>query len=445
MIKKIVSLMSLVLVLIIAFSAFSVSAISYKCDKKTYSDSILMVNLDSDTVVFEKDADSKRYPASLTKIMTYIIVAENVKDFDNTRVEVKQEILDELLNTGSSLSGLEYHVGDKMTVTDLLYCLMVASGNDAALVLADYVGGGNVNAFVELMNNKAAELGCKQTHFVNPHGLHDDNHYTTARDMYIITSYAMTMPKFTEVTSTATYYCEGDDYPIVTTNYMIDANRGGEYYYMYATGVKTGTTDEAGRCLVSTALYDGYSYMVVSLHSPYDYENDVTDYYTMIESADLYRWAFTQLQFMPVVSKETPVCDQKINYAWDMEKIKLVPEADVNIIMPSDATGEDIRIEPDSVEVIDAPINEGDFVCTGTVYYNDQEITKVNLVSSETVQRSQILFVVSLIKNIVTSSWFLIAIIFIIVLLIVYIIISSIFNRKKRNKRKKNVKRYRNI
>lgn len=445
MIKKIVSLMSLVLVLIIAFSAFSVSAISYKCDKKTYSDSILMVNLDSDTVVFEKDADSKRYPASLTKIMTYIIVAENVKDFDNTRVEVKQEILDELLNTGSSLSGLEYHVGDKMTVTDLLYCLMVASGNDAALVLADYVGDGNVKAFVELMNKKAAELGCKQTHFVNPHGLHDDNHYTTARDMYLITSYAMTMPKFTEVTSTATYYCEGDDYPIVTTNYMIDANRGGEYYYMYATGVKTGTTDEAGRCLVSTALYDGYSYMVVSLHSPYDYENDVTDYYTMIESADLYRWAFTQLQFMPVVSKETPVCDQKINYAWDMEKIKLVPEADVNIIMPSDATGEDIRIEPDSVEVIDAPINEGDFVCTGTVYYNDQEITKVNLVSSETVQRSQILFVVSLIKNIVTSSWFLIAIIFIIVLLIVYIIISSIFNRKKRNKRNKNVKRYRNI
>lgn len=446
MLKKIISVMSVLLTAVILFTSFSASAVKYECDKKTYSDSILMVNLDSGTVVYEKDPDSKRYPASLTKIMTYIIVAENVKDFEKTRVEIKKEILDELNNTDSSLSGLSYHIGDKMTVKDLLYCLMVSSGNDAALVLADYVGNGNVSSFVEMMNQKANALGCKQTHFMNPHGLHDDNHYTTARDMYLITSYAMTMPMFTEVTSTTTYYCEGDEYPIITTNHMIDANRGGDYYYMYATGVKTGTTNEAGRCLVSTAVYEGYSYMIVCMHSPYDETASDSPYYTMIESADLYRWAFTQLKFMPIVSKETPVYEQSINYAWDKDKFWIVPEKDINIIMPESAKDSDIKIVPDTTDTIDAPVKKGDFVCTGTVYYKDEEVAKVNLVASESIDKSQLLYIVGLIKSIVTSVWFLLAVIFIIVLLIVYIIISSVFNRKNKNKNKnKNVRRYRNL
>ncbi len=246
--KKSLTVISLIFVfcIIITSSVISTGAISYPNDVKTQSDSILLVNMDSGQTVFEKDADSKRYPASTTKIMTYIIAVENIDDLENTRIPIKEKVLDVLKDTGSSLANVEEHVGETMSAIDLLYSMMVPSGNDAAVVLADYVGKGSIDNFVKLMNDKAKKLGCKNTHFENPDGLHNDNHYTTARDLYIITKYALTLPKFSEITNTNTYYCEGDEYPLITTNYLIDPNRGGDYYYMYAKGIKTGTTDQAG-------------------------------------------------------------------------------------------------------------------------------------------------------------------------------------------------------
>ena len=266
------------LFIIISLSVLPTSAISYSNDVKTLSDSILLVNMDTGQVVFEKDPDSKRYPASTTKIMTYIVAVENIADLDNTRIPIKQEVLDTLKGTGSSMANLEAHVGKTMSAIDLLYSMMVPSGNDASVVLADYVGGGSIDKFVDMMNAKAKELGCENTHFQNPDGLHHDDHYTTARDLYKMTNYALTLPKFEKITNTTTYYCEGDNYPLITTNYMIDQNRGGQYYYMYANGIKTGTTNEAGRCLVTTATADGYSYMAILLHAPYyEYGRDESE------------------------------------------------------------------------------------------------------------------------------------------------------------------------
>ena len=158
---KIISLL-FALIIIISSSIVSTGAISYPNKVKTQSDSILLVNMDTNQVVFEKDADSKRYPASTTKIMTYIIVAENIDDFENTRVPIKKSVLEVLENTGSSLANVADHVGKDMSVIDLLYSMMVPSGNDAAMVLADYVGGGNIDSFVKLMNDKAKELGCNK-------------------------------------------------------------------------------------------------------------------------------------------------------------------------------------------------------------------------------------------------------------------------------------------
>ena len=197
MMKKLTYITSLLLALVIlAVSLPSAAAASFDPGFETKSDSIYLVNLDTDTPVYQKNEREKRYPASVTKIMTYIVVAEQVKDLENTKVKIQQDILDRLDGTGSSLSGLEYHVDEQLSVLDLLYCMMVSSGNDAALVLGDYVGKGSVESFVELMNAKAAELGCKDTNFINPHGLHDPNQYTTAYDMYKIAQYAISLPHF---------------------------------------------------------------------------------------------------------------------------------------------------------------------------------------------------------------------------------------------------------
>ncbi|MCH5298700.1 MAG: D-alanyl-D-alanine carboxypeptidase [Ruminococcus sp.] len=447
--KKLSLLLSVLIVVCTVFttSLVPVSAANYKNKVKLKSKSALLINLDTGQTVYSVKADEKRYPASTTKIMTYIVVAEHVSDFKRTKVEIKQSVLDVLNGTGSSVAHVFSHVGETMTVLDLLYSMMVPSGNDAAVVLADYIGGGDTQKFVDMMNEKAKELGCKNTHFTNPDGLHDDNHYTTANDLAIMTQYALTLPEFSEITNTATYYVEGESYPLVTTNYMIDPNRGGSYYYQYAQGVKTGTTDEAGHCLVSIGSADGYSYLGVFLMNPI---KEPDEYGTMIDAKELFRWALTELELNQVASSNTPICEQKINLAWGKSSVQLVPETNINSIVPKDYEEKNIIIEKKIPESVDAPIKEGDVIGKATVYYEGkgakgkQELATVNLVSSETVERSGILYVLSVIKSIVFSNWFIVVIAAIILLLIIYIIVSSII-RSRNRKRRRNVRRYRNF
>ncbi len=447
--KKIIAMiLSCILVsLMVCMSVTEAAAANYKNDVKLQSESALIVNMDTGQTVYEVNANKRLYPASTTKIMTYIVVAESIEDFENTKIEIKQSVLDILQGTGSSVANVAAHVGEEMTVIDLLYSMMVPSGNDAAVVLADYIGQGDISNFVEMMNKKAKKLGCNDTHFTNPDGLHDKDHYTTATDLYKMTQYALTLPKFAEITDTATYYVEGDSYPLVTTNYMIDENRGGEYFYTYAKGIKTGTTDEAGHCLVTSASADGYSYIGVFLNSPINPEHDV--YGTMIDAKELFRWALTSLELSAVATKETPICEQKINLAWGKDSIHLVPESNINAIVPKGYKEKDIKVVKDIPESIDAPVAEGDIVGKAKVYYvgkgakGKQLIGTVNLVSGETVERSGILYVLDVIKSIVSSPWFYLVIGIIVVLLIIYIIVSSVI--RHRNKKRRGVRRYRNF
>lgn len=434
--KKIICIFISLIILYTTFFSVSSSAVSFECDVKTYSESMLMVNLDSDMVVFEKDADSKRYPASLTKIMTYIIVAEYFDDF-NTKIKIKSSLLENLEQNGIALSGLEWHKEKSLTVTDLLYAMMVPVGHDAATVFADYITEKSGKDFVTMMNEKAKELGCKGTNFVNPTGVHSNEHYTTARDMYLITKYALGLPLFSKISATTTYYLEGDEYPLITTNYLIDSARGGDYFYTYATGIKNGTTDQAGRCLVSTAVYNGYAYMVVCLKAPYNFNKEVTEQYCMIESANMYRWAFLNLEFVTQAKKDTPICEQEVENAWDTDSILLVPENDLNIILPNDYKEADVTIVPDNTDPVSAPIKKGDIITPATVYYKGDVFTKINLVSQEDVRVSFILYVSELVKSVLTSVWFLISVLIVIVLFVIYVGVSSSYSKKKKTRSNK--------
>lgn len=443
---KIISAL-ITLCVILSVSVTAPGAISFSNDVDVKSQSVLLVSMDSGQTVFEKDPDSKRYPASTTKIMTYIVAVENIKDLENTRVEVKKSIIDQLNNTGSSMANLGDHVGEKVKVIDLLYSMMVPSGNDAALTLADYVGDGDISKFVDMMNEKAKALGCENTHFMNPDGLHNPEHYTTARDLYKISTYALTLPYFQEISNAAEYKCEGDDSYLVTTNYLIDEARGGEYYYTYAKGIKTGTTDEAGRCLVTTATADGYSYMAILLGAPYK-EGEMEEYYTFTDAADLFRWALVDLEMQTVKSAQTPVCEQKVKLAWGKSSVSLVPEKNLNAIVPKDIKPTNIVVETDVPEEVKAPLYTDKPVGTASVYYVEegrekQLIATVNLVPTEQIDKSGILEVLDVAGTIFKSYWFLVIIGIIVILLIIYFIASRVHRaRQKKNRR---VKRYRNF
>ena len=180
----------------------------------------LLVDLNTGRTVYEQDADERIYPASLTKIMTCLLALENGNLSDV--VTVSASALEDL-DIDSSVAGLQ--VGEQMTLENLLYCMMVVSGNDACNVIAEHIAG-SITDFVRMMNQRAYELGCLNTHFSNPHGLHDENHYTTARDLSIITQAALKSENFRQIVDTYEYQLPDDNVrqnipKLKTTNMLI--------------------------------------------------------------------------------------------------------------------------------------------------------------------------------------------------------------------------------
>lgn len=440
--KKIFTALVSTAVFLTVFFSVPVQAVQFDISFDTECKSIYLENLDTGIVVYTKEPDARRYPASTTKIMTYIITAENVKDFKNTFVTIKDKTLKLLEGTGSSVAGLE--AGEKLSVYQLLNCLMIPSGNDAALVLADYIGNGSIQTFVDMMNKKAEELGCTGTHFSNPHGLNDPNHYTTVNDMAKITKYALDMPYFRDITDTSYSECLGEDRYLITTNYMIDVERGGEYYYEYAKGIKTGSTgNDSGYCLVSTAEKDGFSYLCVAYGAKYE-DEETGEYYdngAMIDSKNLYEWAFNKLEMKTIIDKKELVKEIGLEFAWNKDSIQLSPKENYSTILPTDVSLSSIDRVYDVPESIEAPVKAGDKVGTVTLSYADQTLGTVDLVVSETVERSELLIAMNAIKNIVTSLWFMIVVGIVIIFFLGYIVLAAIYNKKRRNRRP--VKKYR--
>jgi len=449
--KKAIPLFSILFTICILFTSVTASAATFNIDFATNSAAIELINMDTGTVVYQKNADARREPASTTKIMTYIVASEHIKDLEATKITVTKAVVNKLLGTGSSLSGIKEN--DQLTAFQLLNCMLVPSGNDAALVLADYVGGGNVDSFVAMMNKKAKDLGCTGTHFTNPHGLHDENHYTTASDLAKITKYAMSLPSFTSITSQTRYSYKPVGGPdatktrtLSTTNYLIDKNAlGGDYYYIYAKGIKTGHHDQSGYCLVSSATYEGYSYMCVALGAP-DVDSKgkpIASRGEMIDTKKLYQWAFTSLELKPIINGQDSIGEIKLNNAWNKDKLLLVAEKNYSAMLPKNVSASSVIITKHIPASMDAPIKKGQVIGTATLSYANQPLTTINLVASESVERSELLRSANTVKSIFTSIWFIVIVGIIILLVIIYIILALIYNRKKKNLRK--VKKYRRL
>ena len=407
----------------ICVSMFSVSAVNYGFDGSTASRAIYLENLNNGTVVFEKGANERHYPASTTKIMTFIITAENVSDLDNTKVTVKQEAI-EGLDPESTVMGLSQHVGEQVSVKDLLYGLMLPSGNDAALALADYVGG-SISGFAEKMNAKAAELGCTNTHFTNPHGLYDTEHYTTAHDMALIAKYAMKLPGFMDICNTVSYTPAGFE-ELHNTNY-----EGGMYYYPYVKGIKTGYLDEAGKCLVTSADKDGSQYLCVCLGADFSYDENIN--YAMKDTAALYDWAFENLGEQAVYSPADSLSTVNVKYVRNGKSLAAVPEKAITAFLPNNYDKNKLDVSVTCVNETEAPVKKGDVLGTVSVKYEDLDLGVTNLVAAEDVERDISPFEVFVSEHGVLLIIAAAALVIIIMLIIILIAVHS--SRKRRRER----------
>ncbi|MBQ6717527.1 MAG: D-alanyl-D-alanine carboxypeptidase [Clostridia bacterium] len=389
----------------------------------------MLVSLDTDEVLYEKNADQQVYPASITKIMTTLLILESDKYSPDAKIAMTEEALDLISGTGSSVSLLK--VGEEISQLDLVYMVLMSSYGDCALLAATYYGG-SVENFVAMMNTRAAELGLTGTHYENPIGLHHEENYTTARDTYILTKYALQNETFKEVCESTRHTVKtslSGERVLSTTNFLQDNTTN--YYYTYAKGVKTGYTDEAGRCLVSTASYNGYNYMCLVFGCPPNGKNHFT------ESKELYRWAFNNFEFKKVADTENPVAEIGVELSLDTDFVSLYVEESFVSVLPKDADDSTISIVPHPTkETVDAPIKKGQVLGTADIIYAEQVIGTVNLISNENIEKSAMLAVLRAIKQFFTSSYMKVFYALIAVVILIFIIMVIKLNSKKSKKRK---------
>lgn len=229
------------------------------------SGAAVVMEVETGTILYEKNMNQAYYPASITKVMTALLALENC-DLDEIITFSKTAVYE---NEGDT-SHIAREVGEEMTMESALYGMMLESANECAWAIGEHVGG-TMDEFVSMMNAKAKELGCTGTHFNNPNGLHDPDHYVTAHDMALIAQAAYKIPKFQEMCGTRAYTIPADNkkeaYNCNNTHGMISNHRSADHLYEYAVGGKTGYTDEAHNTLVTYAKKDGMTLLCVVLNS----------------------------------------------------------------------------------------------------------------------------------------------------------------------------------
>lgn len=387
----------LLLTVLAGFAAVPAAADETKTpvpDPDIQAKAALLVDWDTETVLYAKNEHAELYPASLTKIMTALLTLEAV---DQGKLALDQELtatataLDGLAADGST-AGIK--VGETMTVENYLKCMLIVSANEACDVLAEGVSG-SVSAFVDAMNARAAELGCKNTHFVNPNGLHDSQHYTSAWDLYLITREALKHPEFMAVCDMgvaeipATNLSESRR--LRTTNYLLSNWRAAGYLYPDAHGIKTGSTSEAGHCLVSSATRGSRSLISVVLGADRVVgENGVADVKSFSETKRLFEWGFANFSTQTVLTELDMLADVPVALS-KIDSVAVHPDREVTLVLPNDVGPEDLERKLTLEENVQAPVSAGQELGSVELSHNGTVYVSVPLVALNDVEASKLL------------------------------------------------------
>lgn len=410
-----------------AFAAFTPKV-------ELYSDGIYMVELETDTVVVAKNENKRIMPASTTKIMTALVAFENIRDFDQL-VDVTTAATNEFWEDNPNFKGpssADLVAGQKLTYWDCLYSLMVASACDSANVLAINIAG-SVPAFVDMMNEKAAEIGCSDTHFSNTHGLYAEDNYTTAKDLYLITRYAIdNYPGFMTVCDTKYYEMPAnsrnpDGYTLKNTNQLMFE---GDLYYEGVHGVKTGSINEyyeykngvwdeenpkpGSRALVTTAAAKGsdgrgYRYIVVTLGAPfYDSEGNKSAY-SFMDHAALYDWAYSELVYTNVVASNEQIAQAEVYQGKNIDKVGVCAAGDFSTLLEKSLNKTTVSQKINWFEdrlPIQAPQNKGYQVGELQLMLDGQIISTIPLEIEQDIEIDSMEFYLDKLKQVTANPLF---------------------------------------
>jgi len=327
--------------------------------------SAYVVNPETGKIFYEKNAHEKMYPASTTKILTALVVLEKCKLTDT--VKVSQNAID-LVPSG--VSNIYLKPGEELTISALLHTLLIPSANEAANVLAEHVSG-SVEAFAELCNTRAKELGCETLHFVNPNGLHDENHYCSAYDLYLIAKECQKYDAFNEIVKTKNYKIPptsvhpANDRTVTNTNSLLFSNYP-SYYYPYCTGIKTGTTTPAGECLVASSSKDDINLISVVLGGGTNSKGLHDRFY---DTKQLFEFVYDNYSYKEFVKEKNVITNINVEKATkDTASLDVIIDKSISTIVPNNLDISQIHSKVDLKENIVAPIKQNEVL--GYVTYD---------------------------------------------------------------------------
>lgn len=365
---------------------------------------VYLYNLDTDTVVYEKNAHEVRAAASLTKMMTALLLAESGQDLSQSFTIPKGLRAEFERIQADNGSDADLKIGETVTLESLLYACLLPSGNDAASAIAYFLGNGDMQAFFDQMNARAAQLGCENTNFTCAHGLYglEYGNHTTAYDMFLIARAFRENGLLMEVATATEYWMpltnlhtrpesadapEGKAYRITTTNVMQLPDQA--LYRPYIRGIKTGFTDEAGRCFASSAESGGMTWLLVVMGAPVELAQDGSNW-AFLTTAGLYDWALVNFWPVQLPNTETPLASLPVKWCAESETVDLYAASTLTTLQTAGST---VEVVPQGLpDGLEAPVAAGSAVGEAAVYVDGRLLGTVELVTASACERSDWLY-----------------------------------------------------
>lgn len=419
-------LFSFVLVLIIALPVAAEGESSTLADTapSLTAPAAYVVNLDTNIVVYEKNSETPLSAASLTKLMTTLLLLENYQDqLDSISLTAPSYVYDLIWEQSTNASSADIRRGETQSLRNLLYAMLLPSGNEAAYIVADYMGGGSIDNFVAMMNDEAKAVGCTGTTFVDPCGLNPNN-ITTARDAYLILRALTAYDVFSTVVGTPSYdmgtndrYTTPGTYIIQTTDKLITNS---SYHRDYTKGGKTGSLGE-WQNFAGWHSQDGESYISILLNVPYDADPEGMRP-ALVETATIMDWVFDTYTIAPALDTTQPITEVRVAYSTQADTVMLYPADNMMTLLPREggaALTEQVFNVPDQLP---APIKQGDIVGTVTLTIEGETIGTADLIAGSDVSRNQLLYTISRVSLFFSSTYFKVVVILTMLVIGAYLI-----------------------
>ena len=419
-------LFSFVLVLIIALPVAAEGESSTLADNapSLTAPAAYVVNLDTNIVVYEKNSETPLSAASLTKLMTTLLLLENYQDqLDSISLTAPSYVYDLIWEQSTNASSADIRRGETQSLRNLLYAMLLPSGNEAAYIVADYMGGGSIDNFVAMMNDEAKAVGCTGTTFVDPCGLNPNN-ITTARDAYLILRALTAYDVFSTVVGTPSYDMGTNDHYTTPGTYIIQTTdkliTNSSYHRDYTKGGKTGSLGE-WQNFAGWHSQDGESYISILLNVPYDADPEGMRP-ALVETATIMDWVFDTYTIAPALDTTQPITEVRVAYSTQADTVMLYPADNMMTLLPREggaALTEQVFNVPDQLP---APIKQGDIVGTVTLTIEGETIGTADLIAGSDVSRNQLLYTISRVSLFFSSTYFKVVVILTMLVIGAYLI-----------------------